>query len=267
MNSASKYRACIWGFQEFGLADLAALGALGKRHIIVNVGLRSPEGDLSALRRLKVQARRNWLRGYRERLLTRLLRNPHIQKGIRGVFRSPNGPTGFEATYPARYLVRLRRYPEVSTIRVTSAPGRAYRLRKQRKSKWYGVKLLIRIIQEFRVKGMDTWEESIVVVKARSHQDAARKAWKKLVTEAIPYLGTDLGVNRWVPVRILDVCEIMDLTFDPQGTEVFWSLVRKKFRRPAIRDELFGRIPHQPMYPDHFTILDRLDHHQRPRCK
>lgn len=85
---------------------------------------------------------------------------------------------------------------------------------------WYGVQLLFESIVLNSPYDQKTYEESIIIVKANSLEEAALKAEEKAINEEVDYQNVYGNLVRWKFVKIVEIYEILDNDLK-QGTEVF----------------------------------------------
>jgi hypothetical protein len=87
---------------------------------------------------------------------------------------------------------------------------------------WFSVKLLYKseISSEFNEYGTDTYEESIILIKARTKEEAILSAKSKGNAEELSYRNVNNEEVRWKFIKVVDVFEITEETL-MAGTEVF----------------------------------------------
>ena len=219
--------AALHGLERYGL-EITDLKALGDRPVEVSASLRGiPFEPLLPL----PPAERN--RRLKEHLETALERVRARWPG--GVIRprTEGLPWHFDAVVPARELPRIVRFRELNFLFVEKIQG--LRRKPARKElEWYAVRGRVVIQVEDRTRGMESVEDRIVLVQARSFEDAERRLqpeWKKY---AEPYLNSNGEMVRWQLEEIIDVYQVgAPEDFDPKGTEVYSRLTQRRVRPGA----------------------------------
>jgi hypothetical protein len=86
------------------------------------------------------------------------------------------------------------------------------------------------IQMEGQTTGLQDYEDRIVMVKARSSEDAENKLQPEFKQYGTPYLNPHGFMARWAFERVLDVYEIWDEEIDPRGVEVFSVLAQRRMK-------------------------------------
>jgi hypothetical protein len=84
---------------------------------------------------------------------------------------------------------------------------------------------------ENRTHGFLDVEDRLVLVKARTGEEAERLLLSKWREYAAPYLNSRGELVRWQLVEVLDVYELGEDKIDPRGTEVY-SRLRPRRMKP-----------------------------------
>ena len=218
--------ATLYGLDRYGL-EIGDLKALGDRPVEVSASFRGipfeplfPLPPAERTRRLK------------EHLETALKRVRARWPG--GVIRprSEGLPWHFDAVVPVHELPRIVRFRELSSVFVKRIQG--LRKRPERKPlRWYAVRARIVIQVEDRTRGMESVEDRIVLVQARSFEDAERRLQPEWEKYAEPSLNSNGEMVRWQFEEVVDVYEIGALDLDPKGTEVYSRLTQRRVRSGA----------------------------------
>jgi hypothetical protein len=219
---ASKPLIC--GLDEFGLS-LAKLSSLGSVKLKLHVCLRHI--DERSLFKFKPSQRIEKIKRHYELLLSRVKK-----KWIDGpldVDCTGEQPRDFSASVEPERLSRIARMSEIGRIRIDKVPGRKRRFVKP-KERWFAVKARFGIQVEGQMKGLQTYEDRIVVVKAIGLEDAEKKLQPKFKRYGDPYLNSQGFMVRWAYERVLDVYEILEERLDPQGGEVFSTLAERRMK-------------------------------------
>lgn len=215
--------ASLFDLDRYGL-EIGDLKALGDRQVKVSASLRGiPYEPLFPL----PPAERN--RRLKEHLETALERVRSRWPG--GPIRLGNAtlPWSFDSVVPARELPRILRFRELRSVFVRKVQG--LRKRPERKPlEWYAVRARIVIQIEDWEKGMETVEDRIVLVQARSFEDAERRLEPEWKQYAEPYLNPNGEMVRWQFEEVVDVYAIGSLELDPKGTEVYSSFRNRRVR-------------------------------------
>lgn len=217
---------------EFGLTSDTAVRALGARPATVQVHLRGVP-PVKRIFRLSPPARRKvreeWCRKIFERVLSAIPAKDVVLSKKRPYHQT------FTCTIAGKDITTVRRMPEVLMVSILSIEGRhRNKSRRSRTLDWYAVQARFAIQIEGQTKGMQSYEDRIIVVKALSPEDAERRLHREFRDYAAPYLNPYYELVRWKFERVLDVYQISDDAFDPKGTEVF-SVLRERRMRPEFK--------------------------------
>jgi hypothetical protein len=219
--------ATLHGLDRYNL-DLTDLKALGDRQVEISAALRGiPYEPLFPL----LPAERN--RRLKEHLETALERLRARWPGGPIRPRSEDLPWNFDTVVPARKLPRIVRFRELNYVFVNRIQG--LRKRPERKPlQWYAVRARIVIQVEDQTRGMQSVEDRIVLVQARSSEDAERRLQPEWEKYAEPYLNPNGEMVRWQFKEVVDVYEIGTLDLDPKGTEVYSRLTQRRVRPETV---------------------------------
>jgi len=140
-------------------------------------------------------------------------------------------PLAVRLTVPAnkvRSVFELACVDHVDILRIKGGPRK--RRFKRSEPRWFAVKA--RFVRQFEgeTRGMQDYEDRIVLVQARSFKDAERKAMREFRQYDMVSLTTTGPLGRWSFETILDVCETFIDTFDPKGTEVYFEIKQRRMQ-------------------------------------
>ncbi len=224
----------ISGLERFGLTR-AALRRLGSRSVSAEVHIRIPPfvypsmAEFRRLARKTPHERRSLVRRWRTREHQRLRRE--IPFATSEVMRFNGDPIGLRLTIAAQSVHKLLRLRHAGSIRIQRIAGMRPALGTRVSAQLYAVKARFGFQVESQRKGMQLYEDRIVVLSARSEKEARERAVRRFATEHSPYLSTSGHFLRWSFEGILDVCEAPDREFQAQGTEVYYSYRKRRFTR------------------------------------
>jgi hypothetical protein len=216
--------------KDWGLTA-RSLDRLGDVPVQINVLIR-PRCDDARLFRLAPRVREATVAARMRSSFQALVRDWPGQAWSRnGPVRKPWGVIG---SVPARSIPRLLRHREVDLVAVREIPGRAIRRRRPERPgiSWCSVKGRYAVQIEGRSRGLQTFEDRVLLVRAHTEDEARRMAWTEARDYASPYLNSDRYMVRWQLERVLEVQDVWTRSKagpDPRGTEV-WS----EFNRPRI---------------------------------
>jgi hypothetical protein len=105
---------------------------------------------------------------------------------------------------------------------------------------FFCVKMTVAIQIEGLEKGLQTYEQRLVLIRAKSEQDAYSKLEQQREVYGKPYLNSDGRQVRWM-IESLDDCYAIDVSklsdfIHPSGVEVFSKLKTRKLTRERIWD-------------------------------
>lgn len=227
---ARKKPASLFYREEFGLASYAAIRALGKRIIRVMVHLgRGPVESIFHLappERCRVRA--EWFRVTSERILSR------VPLADVRFWRKRPRHMAFTCSLPARLITMLAMQLGVVGISLLAVEGRRPRKERERKFlKWYAVQARFAIQVEGYTRGMQSYEDRILLVKATGCDDAVRRLRREFREYEAPYLNPACEMVRWHFERVLDVQEtfLVNDELNQEGEEIF-SQIRERRMRP-----------------------------------
>jgi hypothetical protein len=224
----------LHGLQAYGLTQ-SGLIRLGETKVRIYVDLGTDQITPALLRR-RPPERRAYLAGRARRRCAALLRAwPAAEHQVHG---SPEHPKAIEGTVPARAIRRLAQVRGASWLAVLHVAGlRRKRVRVTSLERWFTVRANVAIQIEGQRRGMQTWEERFVTVKASSFDDAIRRLVPFWERYAQPSLNPEGELVRWQLEEVVDVYEMSDPSLDPSGTEVFSALHSRRIQ------------PHQQWHP------------------
>ncbi len=96
--------------------------------------------------------------------------------------------------------------------------------------RWYSVRLLIRCTGKGQPKRVQVYEDRIVLVRAKSHDLAQKKARKAVGKSQVPYRNPFGNMVYWRVAKIYESVELFEEEFkDGQirdGAQVYWRFIR-----------------------------------------
>lgn len=226
-NFKTKRSAWVSGNEEFGFRSEAEIAHLKSRQITVEVNVgNAPTHEifhLTAKERLTIRA--EWYKTHLHRLTGLPLFKQITQTKL------TKSHASFTATLKASLLPKLLKEEGILYISLLAVEGRKKRNPRPQKSlDWYAVKGIYAIQVEGAIKGMQSYEERILLVRAMSFDEAKKKAWKESENYVDPYLNSNGEVVRWQLEKIVDIYWTSIEEFDPNGTEVFSALYQRRMK-------------------------------------
>ncbi len=226
-NTKSKPSAYLTGKEDFGFKSDSEIAKLKTCLITVDVHLgNAPCQEIihhTPKERLKIRA--EW---FKENFY-QLIKLPIFEKIIAKKLAKPHA--SFTATLQANQLSKLLREKNIWYVSLLEIDG--IRKKKQRPKKsldWYAVKGIYAIQVEDQTKGLQSFEERILLVKATSFDDAEKKAWKESKTYVESYLNPYGEMVRWQLEKIVNVYWTDIEELNPNGTEVFSALKDRRMK-------------------------------------
>jgi len=141
-------------------------------------------------------------------------------------------PVGVRVTVPAnrvRSIFDLNCVDRLKILRIKGGPRR--RRVKRSDPRWFAVKGRFVMQDEGVTRGMQQYEDRILLVQARSFKDAERKAMREFRQYGYISQTTTGHFRRWIFETVLDVYKTCEDTIDPKGTEV-WSEMKQRRMKP-----------------------------------
>jgi hypothetical protein len=231
--SVAKGRLLIIGLREYGLTQ-KDLDRLGETPVVLEVHSRnSPDVYPSGARFRRLLAKRpeerreavgRWRTRQHDRLLAVLRPREHETLYFNG------DPVGVRVTLPARDVRRVLKQVSVDYVNVLKIRGMSRKRETRRTPGWFAVKARFAVQIEGQTKGMQTYEERIVLVWASSFAEAERKATREFRRYEAPFLTTSGHFRRSALETILDTYDVGDDAIDPDGTEVFSELKQRRMK-------------------------------------
>jgi hypothetical protein len=141
------------------------------------------------------------------------------------------GPVGIRVSLPARELRRLFTKAPVDMVKIVRIKGRRRkRVPESKTPGWFAVKARFALQIEGETGGTQTYEDRIVLVLARSPNEAGRKAMREFRRYEVPSLMTTGHFWRWAFESILDVYDLYQQTMESEGTEVYSEFKRRRMK-------------------------------------
>ncbi len=224
-----KRKASIYHLDKYGL-NLAGLRKLGARSVTVKADvLYDWHGARAlALLRFKPRERHSVINRITQKRANQALRDWPVP-GAK-IERYRKRASEIHSTLPARLVPRLLRIPQISGVWIQGIQGR-----KPRKLpptlEFYAVQARFGIQIEGETKGLQTYEDRILIVKALGEEDAVAKLKRELSGYGEPYLNPHGQLVRWQFEKVLEVYSTYCTEINPKGEEV-WSKLRERRLTP-----------------------------------
>jgi len=217
--------AALYFDEEWDLDTPARRRTHARRFVTVDVGVREPSQrlvfDLPASQRMAALKR---IRQSRMKALASALRRLDSIEVV---------PTshGLRCKLRVADLDRLRKVPGMSYVWIRRVEG-LKRVAAKPGDEWYAVRGRVMIQIEGQRKGLQKFEDRIVLVRARTYEEAERRAMREFKAYAQNvYLNSRGRKIRWQLEKIVDMYETDLKDLDPKGTEVWSSLHSRRIRR------------------------------------
>jgi hypothetical protein len=216
--------ASIINADDFGFASADAVERLGRIPLQVTIDL-GPFPSAARLARFSPRERGVKIRSHYRRLFARL--RPLLPAGAKPVDRESRR---CDCTVTARDVRGLRRHPSVQRIWLREVPGRRPRRERLKPLDWYAVFARFAIQVEGVTRGMQRYEDRIVIVRARDFRDASRRCRGEFRRYGSPYIGATNRLVRWRFEEVLDVYSIGAIDFREEPIEVYSKLRSRRLR-------------------------------------
>lgn len=146
-------------------------------------------------------------------------------------------PSGVKANLSLASILKLTKQSFIDNIFIYQLDGAKEKIDKP-KYNFFCVKMTVSIQIEGFTKGMQSFEERYVLVKALSVESAYSKVKKQEKQYAEPYLNSDARLVRW-KIESYDDCFATDIkSIDdfnkPEGVEVFSKLSSRKITSDRV---------------------------------
>jgi hypothetical protein len=138
----------------------------------------------------------------------------------------------FTCTLPASALLKLFEQPDFFMVTVLAVEGRKKRkiLASRKRMEWYAVHARFAIQLEDQTKGIQEYEDRILLVKATDFDDAVARLEKEFEDYARPHLNGNCEMLRSKFEKVLDVYRTYIDKLDPNGTEAFSTFGSRRMR-------------------------------------
>jgi hypothetical protein len=122
------------------------------------------------------------------------------------------------------------------------------RRKQQTGTGWYSVRLLIRCTGKGQPRKLSLYEDRIVVLRARSHVEAQRKAQRIVAKNETPYKNSQGNTVRWIVFKVYESVELFKDEFEDgrpkDGAQIYWRYIRaanpvNKLKRDGTMNTLF----------------------------
>jgi len=228
-NRMRQKKPTVHGLQEFGLS-VSKLKSLGTTKIKLHADLRHLKE--SSLFKFAPVERQRMIEDHYERQLLRVRRAWPL--GGLDTVRVERPVRRFHCTVEARHVSSFFDIEALERVWIDEVEGRK-RIRASRKpnARWYAVQARFAIQVEGQRRGLQTYEDRTLVFRAQGPEAAKRKLKAESALYGQPYLNPDGYMVRWAFERILDVYDLYDEEFNPEGTEVA-SVLKERRMKPEF---------------------------------
>lgn len=139
-------------------------------------------------------------------------------------------PVAMHVTVPARNLRPLLDLRCVGGLNILRIKGKRRRRQTGSEPAWFAVKARFVIQGEDLTEGMQDYEDRILLVQARSFQDAERKAMREFRQYGMVLLSATGHFYRWTFEAILNIYETFIDAIDPNGMEVYSEMKKRRIK-------------------------------------
>jgi hypothetical protein len=138
---------------------------------------------------------------------------------------------GLRCTLRVMDLDRIRRLSGAGYIWVRRVKG-LRRSSSKHHEEWFAVRGRVAIQTEGQTRGLQQYEDRILLVRGRTSREAERRALREFVNYAkLVYLTVSGRRVRWKLEKVIDIYETDVPELDPKGTEVWSSLHARRMRK------------------------------------
>ncbi|MBO9702099.1 MAG: DUF4288 domain-containing protein [Sporocytophaga sp.] len=150
---------------------------------------------------------------------------------------SPGKPSGLKAIIPFLVLSKLNKIQSIAYFTINKI-DKAKRKVLKASTNFYCVKMTVVIEVEKQKKGIQTIEDRMVLIKAKSFDDAYKKMEKVKDKKVEPYLNIHGELVRW-RIESLDDCFVTDINTpeelnNPGGVEVYSKLKGRRLTKDRV---------------------------------
>ncbi|WP_028981068.1 DUF4288 domain-containing protein [Sporocytophaga myxococcoides] len=150
---------------------------------------------------------------------------------------SPGKPSGLKAKIPFLLLSKLNKIQSIAYFSINKV-DKAKRRKIKSSHEYYCVKMTVVVEVEKQKKGKQTIEDRMVLIKAKSFDDAYKKMEKVKNKKAEPYLNIHGELVRW-RIESLDDCFVTDINTpedlnNPEGVEVYSKLKGRRLTEERV---------------------------------
>ena len=222
--------ASMGGVERFGLKSVRDLKQLDDRTIKVLVSLYPASVDW--LFKLPISERRKALKKWHKKTFKAITTAVPL-KQIKKEKKGDRFIRSFTCKLAARHVMELLSQTGISMVWLAAVKG----IKPQepflppRRRQWYAVRARYAIQVEGATKGRQSYEDRIVLVRARSFKQAAKKFRKQERDYGRPYLNSDCEMVRWHLEQITDIYQTDIENLDSEDTEVYSRLSRRRMKR------------------------------------
>lgn len=200
------------------------------RHVHVSIFLKYP--DIKPLLNHKPQLRRKLITQDLNKKLKKLLATNLIEDFK--LIGSRNKPSGIRTKLIYSDLTKIDKLQYIQTIFVKQITRAKKNQTRKKETHYYCVKMTIALEIENQIKGNQTIEERIVLIKAKSFENAYEKIDKQRKDYSEPYLNKYGELVKW-KIESLDDCYVTDIGSikdldSPEGVEIYSKLKTRRFK-------------------------------------
>ena len=217
-------RPLVVGLGDYGL-DLGQLEGVAPRRLTYSFSLKGL--DVSGLASLSPKDRMAAVSEHLSQSLSAIERQFSFDS-IKP--RDRKKPWISDAVSDVPTFIVLSRSRRVEYLFVNRIAGLRRHRKRAKPMSFFSVRARVAIQVEGQTSGMQDVEDRIVIVKAKSFEDAEKRLKGEWERYARPYLNPEGEMVRWQLEEIVDVYDVMEDTIDPKGTEVYSSFSARRMK-------------------------------------
>jgi hypothetical protein len=229
----TKLKPQLYGLEEFNL-DLEKLTVLGD--LPVTVWIHFKHLDESKFFALPPSERKERIKAWYGKVYTEVIHKLSAQKiEVVKTANKKEGPYGITAIVEAKKFPLLLNVRNITSVVIEKIAG--YKRKKPAKVKvneWFAVQARFAIQIEGQTRGIQTYEDRILLVKAASADQAEKKLLREFREYGKPYLNSDGYMVRWAFEKVLDNYRLFEDEILAEGTEVF-SVMKDRKMKPEYQ--------------------------------
>lgn len=216
----------ITGLDSFGLSR-TAFRKLGSRNVSVVVYLDSYQVTQIVIQK-PIKERNSYLKS-RARRWTRSLERDW-PSDIFNVVSHDKIITEIESTLRAKDVFAIEGRAGIRSVHLSAVKGLKRKPEPRPSLEYFCVRAKVAIQVEGETRGLQSWEERFVVIKAMDFEDAENRLQREWQEYAAPYMNPEGALVRWKLEEIVDVYSTGETSIDPEGTEIFSSLHNRRMK-------------------------------------